>query len=307
MGHEGAGVVEAVGEDVTYVRPGDHVITCLSVFCGKCRWCLAGHLSLCENPGAVARPKGAPARLQTEGGDDLAQFARLGAFAEQMLVHENAVVKIREEMPLDRASLIGCGVTTGLGAVFRTARVEPGSEVAVIGAGGIGLAAIQGARIAGASKVIAVDITDHKLDVARQLGATHVVNSSETDCVAAVKEIALGGVDYAFEAIGLKQTAEQAWGMLRARGTATIIGMMPMGAKIEIPGHEVFMQEKVLRGSMMGSNQFRLDMPRFVDLYLDGKLMLDEMVSHRIPLEEINHGYDLMRRREATRTVITFD
>jgi S-(hydroxymethyl)glutathione dehydrogenase/alcohol dehydrogenase len=307
MGHEGAGVVQAVGDDVTYVKPGDHVITCLSVFCGKCRWCLSGHLSLCDNPGAVGRPRGATPRVTNGQGDSLAQFARLGAFAEEMLVHENAVVKIRDEMPLDRASLIGCGVTTGLGAVFRTARIEPGSEVAVIGAGGIGLAAIQGARIAGASKVIAVDVTDHKLDVARQLGATQVVNGSQGDAVEAVKEITGGGVDYSFEAIGLKQTAEQAWNMLRPRGTATIIGMMPFGSKIEIPGHEVFMQEKVLRGSMMGSNQFRLDMPRFIDLYLDGKLMLDEMVSHRITLDEINHGYDLMRRRESTRTVITFD
>jgi S-(hydroxymethyl)glutathione dehydrogenase/alcohol dehydrogenase len=307
MGHEGAGVVEAVGEDVTYVKPGDHVITCLSVFCGKCRWCLSGHLTLCDNPGAVGRGKGSAPRLTNAQGEQLQQFARLGAFAEQMLVHENAVVKIRDEMPLDRAALIGCGVTTGLGAVFRTAKVEPGSEVAVIGAGGIGLAAIQGARIAGASKIIAVDVTDHKLDVARQLGATHVVNGSQTDPVEAVKELTGGGVDYAFEAIGLKQTAEQAWGMLRPRGTATIIGMVPFGTKIEIPGHEVFMQEKVLRGSMMGSNQFRLDMPRFIDLYLDGRLMLDEMVSHRIELEQINHGYDLMRRREATRTVITFN
>jgi S-(hydroxymethyl)glutathione dehydrogenase/alcohol dehydrogenase len=142
--------------------------------------------------------------------------------------------------------------------------------------------------------------------VARQVGATHVVNGSTTDAVEAVKELTGGGVDFSFEAIGLKQTAEQAWGMLRPRGTATIIGMVPFGTKIEIPGHEVFMQEKVLRGSMMGSNQFRLDMPRFIDLYLDGRLMLDEMVSHRIELEQINHGYDLMRRREATRTVITF-
>jgi S-(hydroxymethyl)glutathione dehydrogenase / alcohol dehydrogenase len=307
MGQEGAGVVEAVGAGVDYVKPGDHVITCLSVFCGKCRYCLAGHLSLCENPGAVARPRGSVERLVNAEGKGLNQFARLGAFAEQMLVHENAVVKVRDEMPLDRAALIGCGVTTGLGAVFRTAEVKPGSEVAVIGAGGIGLSAIQGARIAGASKVIAVDVTDAKLDVARQLGATHVVNASESDPVEAVKEITSGGVDYSFEAIGMKQTAEQAWGMLRPRGTATIIGMMPFGQKIEIPGHEVFMQEKMLRGSMMGSNQFRLDMPRFVDLYLDGKLLLDEMVSHRIGLEQINEGYDLMRARQATRTVITFD
>ncbi len=307
MGHEAAGVVQAVGEDVTDFKPGDHVITCLSIFCGKCRWCLSGHLSICENPGAIARPRSAPPVITNASGEKVAQFARLGAFAEEMLVHEHAVVKIPENMPLDRAALIGCGVTTGLGAVFRTARVEPGSTVAVIGAGGIGLSAIQGARIAGASKIIAVDVVDHKLDVARQLGATHVVNGAKDDAVAAVKELTGGGVDYSFEAIGLKQTAEQAWGMLAPRGTATIIGMVPFGTKIEIPGHEVFMQEKILRGSMMGSNQFRLDMPRFIDLYLDGRLMLDEMVSGHITLDQVNEGYDLMRRGETTRTVITFD
>jgi S-(hydroxymethyl)glutathione dehydrogenase/alcohol dehydrogenase len=244
--------------------------------------------------------------LTKADGTPCSPFARLGAFAEQMLVHQHAVVRITKDMPLDRASLIGCGVTTGLGAVFRTARVEPGATVAVIGAGGIGLAAIQGARIAGASRIIAVDVVDSKLDLARRLGATHVVNAADTDPVAAVKELSDGGVDYSFEAIGLKQTTEQSWAMLGLGGTATVIGMLPIGTMIELPGYEIFMTEKRIQGSLMGSNQFRTDMPRFIELYLDGRLKLDEMVSATIPLTAVNEGYAAMKRGEVARTVIDF-
>ncbi|MCU0271916.1 MAG: Zn-dependent alcohol dehydrogenase [Acidimicrobiales bacterium] len=304
MGHEAAGVVEQVGENVRYVAPGDHVITCLSIFCGQCKQCLSGHMSRCTGAGEMtARPR--PSHTKADG-TPCSPFARLGAFAEQMLVHQNAVVKITKDMPLDRASLIGCGVTTGLGAVFRTARVEPGSTVAVLGAGGIGLAAIQGARIAGASRIIAVDLVDSKLELARQLGATHVVNGRDTDPVLAVKELSDGGVDYSFEAIGLKQTTEQSWAMLGLGGTATVIGMRPIGTMIELPGYEIFMTEKKIQGSLMGSNQYRTDMPRFIELYLDGRLKLDEMVSAHIPLEAVNEGYAAMKRGEVARTVIDF-
>ncbi|HCB37705.1 MAG TPA: alcohol dehydrogenase [Acidimicrobiaceae bacterium] len=306
MGHESAGVVQAVGRDVSYVSPGDNVITCLSIFCGSCANCLTGRPNICSNLAAVARRPDEKPRLSKPDGQPVDQFARLGGFAEEMLVHQNGVVAIRPEMPLDRAALIGCGVTTGLGAVFKTARIEPGSTVAVFGAGGIGLSAVQGARIAGAGRIISVDVTDEKLEVARRLGATDTVNGDEVDAVAAIKEMTGGGVDYAFECIGLKSTCEQAWAASKLGGTTVIVGMMPYGEKIEIPGYEVFMMEKRLQGSMMGSNSFRVDMPRFVDMYLDGRLMLDEMISAHITLEQINDGYEQMRRRVGTRTVVDF-
>ncbi len=304
LGHESAGVVEAVGENVSYVKPGDHVITCLSVFCGHCEMCLTGHLSLCANPETRRGPGDAP-RL-SQASQTVQQFADLSSFAEQMLVHEHAIVKIREDMPLDRAALIGCGVTTGVGAVFHTAGVEPGSTVAVIGCGGVGLSCINGAALAGAGRVIAVDMVASKLEMARTFGATDVVNGSEGDPVAQIRELTGGGVKYSFEAIGLKQTAEQAFSMLRPGGTATIIGMIPVGVKIELTG-AAFLQEKKIQGSMMGSNRFRVDMPRFIDFYLAGRLHLDEMVSKRIGLHQINEAFADMKSGSVARSVILFD
>jgi len=306
LGHESAGIVEAVGAGVSYVKPGDHVITCLSVFCGHCENCLSGHMAICSNSQAeCSRPMGGTPRLSMPDGSPAFQFLNLSSFAEQMLVHEHAIVKIREDMPLDKASLIGCGITTGTGAVFRTAGVEPGTKVAVIGAGGVGLAAIQGARIAGANQVIAVDMIDSKLEMAKELGATHVVNASEGDPSFKVLEVSGGGVDYSFEAIGLKKTAEQAFGMLRSGGTATIIGMIPLGDMVSLPGMQ-FLMEKKIQGSTMGSNQFRTDMPRLVDMYLDGRLKLDEMVSAHLSLDEVNKGFADLKSGTVARQVIDF-
>lgn len=306
LGHESAGVVAAVGSDVHYVKPGDHVITCLSAFCGHCEPCIGGRLSLCENKNTeLVRSSDAPSRL-SRNGEPVETFLHLSSFAEQMLIHENALVKIREEMPMDKAALIGCGVTTGLGAVFRTAKVEPGSTVAVIGCGGIGLSAIQGARIAGANKVIAVDRVKSKLELAQTLGANHVVDASDGNAVEQVREITDGhGVHYSFEAVGLKETAEQSFQMLRNGGQATVIGMIPVGTMVEVHGVD-FLYEKTLTGSNMGSNQFRTDMPRFVEMYLDGRLMLDEMVSKTIPLEQINEGFAEMKTGVVARSVIEF-
>ena len=304
LGHESAGVVEEVGRDVTYVKPGDHVITCLSVFCGHCEHCLTGHMSLCQSPEVRRGREDAP-RL-SQNGNLVHQFANLGSFAEKMLVHEHAVAKIREDMPMDRAALIGCGVTTGVGSVIHTASVEPGSTVAVIGCGGVGLSCINGAALAGAGSVIAVDRVASKLELARKFGATETVNASECDAVDRVREITGGGVHYAFEAIGLKVTAEQAFRMLRRGGTATVIGMIPPGEMVTLHGPE-FLQEKTMQGSMMGSNRFRVDMPRFVDFYLQGKLHLDDMISSRISLDDINDAMAQLETGEVARNVITFD
>jgi S-(hydroxymethyl)glutathione dehydrogenase/alcohol dehydrogenase len=304
LGHESAGIVEQVGSDVHYVKPGDHVITCLSVFCGHCEQCLTGHLSLCQEP-EVNRSAEEPPRLH-QADTALTQFAQLGSFAEMMLVHEHALVKIREDMPMDRAALIGCGVTTGVGAVIHTAAVEPGSTVAVIGCGGIGLSCINGAAIAGAARIIAVDMVSSKLDLARKFGATDVVDASDGEAVQKVIEMTGGGVHYSFEAIGLKSTAEQAFQMLRNGGTATVIGMIPPGDMVSLHGVD-FLFEKKIQGSMMGSNRFRVDMPRFVDFYLQGRLHLDDLVSKRIALSDINEGMAALETGEIARSVIMFD
>ncbi|MCY4271557.1 MAG: Zn-dependent alcohol dehydrogenase [bacterium] len=305
MGHESAGVVAAVGEDVTYVKPGDHVITCVSMWCGVCSKCLDGKPYMCLNADSMRSGRPSPS-LQLDDGRSCIAFAGLGSFAEELLVHERAVVKIRDDMPLDRAALIGCGVTTGLGAVMRTAAVPAGSSVVVIGCGGIGLSAVQGARIVGATPIIAVDVAASKLEAARRLGATHTVDASQSDPVAAVHEITAGGADYSFEAIGLTATVEQSWAMLGAGGTATIIGMLPMTSQVTIPGGEIILSEKKLQGSLMGSNRFRLDMPKFIDLYLDGRLKLDEMVSATIGIDEVNDGYAAMKAGETLRSVVAF-
>ena len=303
LGHESAGIVEEVGSSVTYVKKGDHVITCLSAFCGHCDKCLTGHLSLCSSPD-VSRKEDEESRL-IQDSNPIHQFLNLSSFAEMMLIHEHALVKVREDMPFDRAALIGCSTTTGVGAVFHTAGVEPGSKVAVIGCGGVGLAAINGAAIAGAAEIIAVDMVDSKLELAKALGATHTVNAGNCDAVGEVQELTKGGCDYTFEAIGLKATAEQAFKMLGAGGTATVIGMIPVGTMIEIHGAEL-LSEKKIQGSNMGSNRFRVDMPRFVDFYLSGKLHLDQMISKHIKLEDVNDALQALKTGQEARHVIMF-
>jgi S-(hydroxymethyl)glutathione dehydrogenase / alcohol dehydrogenase len=301
LGHESAGTVLETGRDVTYVKPGDRVITCLSQFCGLCEFCLTGRSYLCTREG-LSRAAG-DSRL-TQDGTAVGQFAGLGSFAEELLVHEGAIVKFDDDIPVEVAALVGCGVTTGLGAALNTAQVAPASTTAVIGLGGVGLAAIQGCYIAGARQVIAVDRWPGRLERALTLGATHAVNAADTDSVQAVRELTGGGVDYAFEAVGRSDTSEQAFQMTRPGGMAVIIGVVS-GMDITVPG-SLLQRDRTLRGCAMGSNRFRIDMPKWLDLYRQGRLRVDDFITSRITLDEVNDGYDAMERGEGARTVIVF-
>ncbi len=306
LGHEPAGVVEAVGPGVTDFAPGDHVIGCLTAFCGVCRFCTAGRPYLCPTQFAGRAPGSKP-RLAAKGGDPLFQFANLSSFAEKMLSPERALVKIRPDMPLDRACLIGCGVTTGLGAALNTVRIPAGASVVIVGCGGVGLSALQGARIVGAGKLVAVDTQTWKFDLARKLGATECVNAKDGDPVAAVKDLTGGGADFVFECLGSVPTVQQAIAMTGRGGTTVLVGVVPVQQLVPISAADLVLQEKNVTGSYMGSNRFRFDMPKYVDFYLDGRLRLDEMISARIPLTEVNQALDRMRRGEAARQVIVFD
>ncbi|MBL8557021.1 MAG: Zn-dependent alcohol dehydrogenase [Phenylobacterium sp.] len=303
LGHESAGVVEAVGSEVRNVKPGDHVITCLSAFCGHCDHCVTGHMSRCVSPETKRRDEDEP-RLSSANGPML-QYLNLSSFAEQMLIHENACVAIRKDMPLDRAALIGCGVMTGVGAVIHTSNVRPGDTVAVIGCGGVGLAAVNGAALAGAGRIIAIDMAPGKENLAKSMGATDFVLGGP-DAVKTVIEMTRGGVQHSFEAIGLAATAEQSFNMLARGGTANVIGMIPVGQSISLMG-AAFLAEKRIQGSLMGSNRFPVDMPRLVDAYMAGKLHLDDMISRRIRLDQVNEAFEEMKTGAVARSVITFD
>jgi len=304
LGHEVSAVVEAVGDGVKDLQPGDHVVGALSVFCGTCKQCLGGRFALCADTD-VKQPPGKAKRLAS-GGQTVSQVFNLSGFAEQMLVHRNALVKIRDDMPMDRAALLGCAVITGTGAVFRKAQVVAGSTVAVVGCGGVGLATINGAKIAGAARIIAVDNVPSKLELARRFGATDALLASDGDIVARVQELTQGGVEYSFECIGNPATVEQCFRMLQPGGTATIVGLFAPGVKASIEGSEFFLEKKI-QGCALGSSRIRDDIPRLVELYMQGRLNLDDLVSRRIGLEDINEGFAAMTRGEVARSVIVFD
>ncbi len=305
LGHEGAGIVEKVGAEVTTVKPGDHVVACLSGFCGSCPQCLSGHPNLCTG-GIVTRPENAAPRL-SQNGAPLRQFIGISSYAEKMLLHENSIVRIDPELPLDKAALVGCGVLTGVGAALRSSGLEAGQTVAVYGCGGVGLSIIQGAQIGGARQIIAVDQYESKREMASRAGATHFVDSTREDPVKAVRALTGGmGVDHAFEAVGLASLVRQAIESLAIRGTATIVGVLPPDAMIEFPWMAIRPECKV-QTSRMGSNRFRYDIPLYLDFYRQGRLDLDGMVTKKGRLGDINEAFRAMKAGEVARTVLTFD
>lgn len=301
LGHEGAGVVESVGPGVTRVAPGDRVIIAFGQKCGECYFCVRGEHHLCAAP--------VPTNVRLRQGERvLTPLLGVGSFAEYANVDARNLVPIPDEMPIDRAALIACGVTTGVGAVVKTARVTPGSNVAVIGIGGVGLNVVQGAALAGAARVIAIDLVDHKLDLARQFGATHTINASREDPIEAVRRLTGGwGADYAFEVIGLPQTVRQAYDMIRKGGTAVVVGLADSADEVGIPPADMMRSGKTLQGCFYGSVSPYEDIPRYVDLYLNQRIKLDELISRRFALDEINEAFRMMEAGEVARGVIMFD
>jgi S-(hydroxymethyl)glutathione dehydrogenase/alcohol dehydrogenase len=300
-GHECAGYVEEVGEGVTSVKPGDTTIVSASKSCGKCLYCVKGLPHLCE----LNYPSKNESRLSNKRGQRPAQM--IGGFAEYIIVDQSQVVKIPEEIPIDRAALLACGVIAGFGAVVNRAKVEPLSSVVVIGTGGTGINSVQGAAYTGARPVIAVDVSDTKLAAARDFGATHTINSKREDAVKAIMELTSGrGADYVFVAVGNNAAIAQAVAMTGKRGTTVIIGLPSLKENMSLPAPAFMWGERVLMGSLMGSTRLQLDIPRLVALYQAKSLKLDELISQRYPLEQINDAIDSLLKGEVLRNVIVF-
>jgi S-(hydroxymethyl)glutathione dehydrogenase / alcohol dehydrogenase len=304
-GHEAAGIVEAVGSEVRTVKVGDAVVTCLSAFCGHCEFCVTGRMALCMGGDTRRAPGDAP-RLTRADGSPMNQMLNLSAFAEMMLVHEHACTRIDPDMPLDRAAVIGCAVTTGAGAIFNICKLTPGETVAVVGCGGVGLATINAAKIAGAGRIIACDPMPEKRALALKLGATDVVDAGSDGAAAEIIEMTRGGVDHAIEAVGRPASAALTVAALKRGGTATILGMMPLAERVSLGAFDLLSGKK-LQGGLMGGNRFPVDMPRLVDFYLRGLLDLDSIIAETIPLSAINDGFEKMKGGASARSVIVFD
>ena len=309
LGHEGSGVVAEIGQGVTDVKPGDHVVPLWRLSCGECEYCTGGRPALCTAGIEIRRTGTLPGggtgfRLN---GKEIKRFGGVSTFAEYSVIPEKALLKIPLDFPLDRAALLGCAVITGFGAVVNAARVRPGSLVAVFGCGGVGLNVIQTAALAGAAMVIAVDIREKKLEYAREFGATHTVNASGGEPVEQVRALTGGrGVDYAFEVIGLPRTMRQAFDVLARCGVAVVVGIGPTTAEVSIPVIPLAWEDRTFMGSLYGSARPRIDILRLIELYRAGKLKLDQLLSRTYPLEQINEAYDALERGEVARSVVMF-
>lgn len=307
LGHEGAGVVESVGTGVEHLLPGDQVIFSFIPSCGRCFYCLRGKPNLCE---PSLRLGGSlydgTTRLTNGDGASINHFSSTSCFAEYTVVPQQGAIKIDPNAPLDKVALIGCCVTTGVGAVFNTAKVAPGSSVAVFGCGGVGLSIVQGAAISGAQPVIALDLWEERLNLAKELGATHTINASTEDGTRKIREWTGGkGVDYAFEAIGNPDTFSQAYRSIHWGGTCVCVGVPAADAKLTFDSR-LIMQERTIKGSLYGSSNPRVDFLNLVDLYSAGKLKLDPMITGRFPLDRINTAFDDLRKGVGARSIITF-
>ena len=300
-GHEGAGVISAVGDGVTDLAVGDHVVVAWSPPCGKCNNCVERkqpHLCVMIQFAIAGTPR------FTRNGEPVFGMAGTGTFAEYLTVPQEAAVKIDDDIPFEIASLIGCGVSTGVGAAINTAKVTPGSKVVVFGCGGVGIAAIQGAHVAGASIIVAVDLNEDKLELAKTFGATH--GCKPDDLAALQAELTGDGFDFAFEAIGLPVTLRAAYDAVRRGGTACIVGVGAMDKEVSFNGFEIFFSEKNFMGSYYGSVDVRSDFHRLLSLWKSGQLNLDGMITNRMKIDDINDAFDIMKKGEAIRTVITF-
>ena len=309
LGHEGAGIVADVGAGVTSVRPGDHVIPLWRLSCGECEYCTGGRPALCP-AGTEIRWSGrlldGTSRFKLDG-QEIKHFAGVSSFSNYTVLPEKAALKIPDDLPLERAALLGCAVITGFGAVVNAAQVRPGRTVAVFGVGGVGINVVQGAVLAGAEKIIAVDLLESRLEHAKRFGATHVVNASAGDPVEQIRDLTGGrGVDYAFEVIGLPITMRQAYDCLAKRGVAMVVGITPTTAEVTVPSLSLVYEERVLTGSLYGSAAPKTDIPRLIDLYRAGSLKLDELLTRSYPIEEINQAYDALQSGETLRSVVTF-
>ena len=303
-GHEAAGIVEGVGENVTITKPGDNVVVSLLRSCGRCFYCTTGAPHMCEGKFALD----SESRLRTKRGESIRHGARTAAFAEYVIVEESQVVSVPDEIPLDRAALLACGVITGVGAVLNTAKVELGSSVVVIGIGGVGINAIQGAVLAGAYPIIAVDLLDEKLAAAKAFGATDTINVTKQKAPErVVRELTTGrGADYVFVTVGSTAAVDLGFKMIGRQGTEVIVGIPKAGSKVSFPVSQFVGAERRVMGSAMGSSRLSVDVPRLVELYKRGRLKLDELITARYPLEQINEAVEIMEKGEALRNVIIF-